>query len=414
MSFAENTKKADSSRPKISPSANRKSSAPFSSTAVQNGRLARDQNRPVSRDNSDEFVSSPVIPADESPEDAALRRQMLQYNLNEVGAIVAEMDLEEADSSEDYSEDPDDDYGSTTDEEEDQFGRTTKRVVDDGYRQQMLELERKLDAKMLINIGPDPVIPTAATDHEERKVDKATNEKPISSTKAEDDQNKGRKGVRFADELDVAAAPRPKPAIDEQVVTLDNVSRPVSDVIIERSELPHTSTIVANTPRKVSKFRNAQTAGLAKGVQNHNDERPISNGIANGPLAQSRTGLPFTPASQSRQKAAPLPLASATEARSRVVPEGPLGKTHAEVLIERPTVQTYQEVIEPDEFDPALMQQELAVEYYRMRNRMIQRNGGFVQDEEPAQTPLSEDGEGEGGGRKISKFKAARLGRLTE
>lgn len=415
VSFAEDTKKADSTGPNTSLFAGRKSSAPYTSSALRNKQLVGQHSGPVSHEPADEALSSPIIPVNESPEDAALRRQMLQYNLDEVGAIVAEMDLEENDSSEDDSEDPDNDYGSTTDEEEDQFGRTTNRLVDDDYRQQMLELERKLNAKMLVNVGPNPDIPHAASpSHKEGEEDNTADKIPTRVTKSDDEQGKGKKGVRFSQGLDISEAPQPAPPSDGPFVELDGISRPVSDAIVERAEVSRASNTFANTHKKVSKFKTARTAGAPQGFQNHKGPRSIPNGIANGPLANGGSALPLTPASKSRQNAAPISATYEAEARSRKVPEGPPGETHAEVLIERPALQTV-EVVEPDEFDPALMQQELAVEYHRMRNRMIQRNGGFVQEEEESeQTPLCEDPDGEGRGRKISKFKAARLGRLSQ
>ena len=414
VTFAKDTKETDSKGPRIGSFASREPSAPCSSDPLRNGQMNRGRNRPASPETVDKAMASPVTPIKESPEDAVMRRQMLYYNLNEVGAIVAEMDLEETDSSESYSEDSDDDYGSTTDEEEDQFGRTTKRVVDDDYRQQMMELERKLNAKMLVNVGPNPDIPKAVnTDHKEDKTDEHTDGRPIT-TKRENEDGEGKKGVRFADELDVQKLPQLAPTSDEQAIVLENVSRPVSDTIIERAGLPTGSNATASTPKKVSKFKTSRSPGVANGVQGRKDPRNVSHDVINGPLTGSGLPLPPTPAS-SKQKDAPIPIPYATEVRSRKVPEGPPGMTHAEVLVERPTLQTEEEVAESDEFDPALMQQELAVEYHRMRNRMIQRNGGFMRDEkESEQISLSEDGDGEGGGRKISKFKAARLGRLSQ
>ena len=65
---------------------------------------------------------------------------------------------------------------------------------------------------------------------------------------------------------------------------------------------------------------------------------------------------------------------------------------------------------EPDEFDPALLSQEVATEYHKMRNRMIQRQGGFLKNDEDESgiVPLDEE---EGGPKKVSRFKAARLAR---
>ncbi|PHH86137.1 hypothetical protein CDD83_10674 [Cordyceps sp. RAO-2017] len=91
---------------------------------------------------------APVIPEDEEPEDAALRRQMLQYSMGEVGAVVAELELEEntTDDGEvfDYDDDFDDLDGDADEDDEDRHGRSTGRTVTDRYRQRMLELEKKL------------------------------------------------------------------------------------------------------------------------------------------------------------------------------------------------------------------------------------------------------------------------------
>ena len=83
-------------------------------------------------------------------------------------------------------------------------------------------------------------------------------------------------------------------------------------------------------------------------------------------------------------------------------------KTHADVLVERSPNEANGEIQEPDEFDPALMHQGIAVEYHRMRNRMIQRNGGFTNPENDE----AEESLLDGGPRRVSRFKAARLGRV--
>src|SRR5690242_2516769 len=49
----------------------------------------------IELDEDENMVASyPIIPQGESPEDAELRRQMLQYGLSEVGQVVAELDLD--------------------------------------------------------------------------------------------------------------------------------------------------------------------------------------------------------------------------------------------------------------------------------------------------------------------------------
>jgi unconventional prefoldin RPB5 interactor 1 len=63
---------------------------------------------------------------------------------------------------------------------------------------------------------------------------------------------------------------------------------------------------------------------------------------------------------------------------------------------------------EPDELDPHLLHQEVATEYHKMRNTMIQKQGGFMREEESEIVPFTEE---EGGPKKMSRFKAARLAR---
>jgi unconventional prefoldin RPB5 interactor 1 len=81
--------------------------------------------------------------------------------------------------------------------------------------------------------------------------------------------------------------------------------------------------------------------------------------------------------------------------------------TLAPTIVER-DVPLDTSVPEPDELDPQLLHQEVATEYHRMRNRMIQRQGGFMKEDESEVVPFSEE---EGGPKKMSRFKAARLAR---
>ena len=58
----------------------------------------------------------PVTDVDESPEDAELRREMLQYGMDEVGAVVAELELDETGSDASF----DDSYAYDYDDEEEE------------------------------------------------------------------------------------------------------------------------------------------------------------------------------------------------------------------------------------------------------------------------------------------------------
>ena len=259
----------------------------------------------------------PIIPPNESPEDAALRRQMIQYNMAEVNNIVAEMNLEDEASDGSYSgadsEDIPDD--SSLDEDEDKFGRTKRRVLSDEYLAEMRALEQKLNAKAIQNVGPDvPLDASAMMSNHEKGEQPPT--QPTSSSFEETSKPPSSKSVRFAKDLDIQPSP---PA---------------------------------------SAWASASSSASAS----------------------STPPQPPTPP-----------------------------KSIHTTIIERPYNSTPTAPAEPDDLDPALLQQQVKTEYHKMRNRMIQREGGFTDpDEESAEVPLTE---AEGGPKKMSRFKAARLGR---
>ena len=97
------------------------------------------------------------------------------------------------------------------------------------------------------------------------------------------------------------------------------------------------------------------------------------------------------------------PNLSIAEAEVSSIPEG---KPLSDTIVERETPNS--PPLEPDELDPALLQKEVATEYYRMRNRMIQKHGGFLKDpdEENRIIPHTEE---DGGPKRMSRFKAARI-----
>jgi unconventional prefoldin RPB5 interactor 1 len=299
---------------------------------------------------------SPVIPENESVEDAALRKEMLQYGMSEVGAVVAELDMEEGSDLTDgdaYS-----DYdASSTDEDEDEFGRSTRQVVDDEMRQRMIELEEKLGLRMMQNVGPNP--PINLGQH-------VTSESPdtVEAIKVSETV-KAKKGVRFAEKLDIAET-LPATTTFESKTKVPSKS-PLRD-IVERS--PSTKEAEAAPPAtpKLSRFKSSRGA---KSPAQYTDE--ISQPQTNFILAET-TNKPLAETIVERETSASIPL-------------------------------------EPDELDPALLHQEVVTEYHRMRNRMIQKQGGFMKDPDLDEQGIIQLTEEEGGPKKMSRFKAARLAR---
>ncbi|KAI2469531.1 Prefoldin subunit-domain-containing protein [Annulohypoxylon bovei var. microspora] len=322
------------------------------------------------------IISNPILPADEAPEDAALREDMIRYNKEtmkyEMAPIVAELQLEEgssADDTDDYS-DSDEEDG---DDDEDELGRSKLRI-DDDWKLYMLELKKKLtgyefnknkasddDDDMIEGVGRIAVKregQDAPGIESEPKVDPNTE----NSVSARD-----KKSVKFAESLDIAEAPAPIPTIKHPN---HSEADPVSDIVMERNG--GTRQLRVPSSKKTSRFRKARST-----------EPPIMK----APVALD--GTPITP--------------DRPDINMKPIPSGPEGQTMARSVLEH---EPSSEVKEPYEFDANLLHNQATEEYYKMRNRLVHRNGGFMKEDESPIQPLDEE---EGGPRRASRFKAARL-----
>ena len=362
---------------------------------------------------------SPTAPVDESLEDATLRREMLQYGMSEVGAIVAEIELDDSGSHTSFSEDEEENEQgiSSTDSEEDESGRTTRRVIDEDYRRHMQELEKKLNAQAMENIGPG--LPSSYADNGNgREVAKTVEEqaeiKPLLSRKRDG---------HLTRDLSVSALSETYIASPSDSGSIASDVRPITESIVERGN-PDPKHFDSSSTKKIpSRFKNGRSSLGLTDVNNAPGSVKSSTGLSNGPLQASRIQaswpqLSLQPAASSKPKPFSDRITPKDEDRGRRVPEGPLGRTHVKTLVERLPVTSHEDTTEPDELDPALLHQEVAMEYRRMRNRMIQRNGGFLQTEEEAEEEEQRqipgtDNEGTGG-KKPSRFRAARLGKLRK
>ena len=328
---------------------------------------------------------------DESPEDAQLRREMLEYSMNEVGAVVAEMNLAQGNESDMSDIEDGGEFGEETDgddcsDEEDGFGRATGKLIDEGYRNSMLELERKLNAKALINSGP-------------RADENGTKAEPVSKQddRPAEKSKKTAKGVRFADTLDIQEAPRS----ESKAADNSKPERPIASSVVERGPTQQTSHIQPDTSQKRPK-PNEVDGQPASNKAIPAPQKNSTSKVANGPLAgvSSPTSLAL-PAQFSGTPLGAAQKPQQTE-QPKEKPEHLAQTTHGDAL-ERQTQRAGQEVVEPDQLDPLLIRQEVATDYNRMRNRMIQRNGGFTSSMDEDEIPVNEQG------RKMSRFKAARI-----
>jgi unconventional prefoldin RPB5 interactor 1 len=318
-------------------------------------------------EDDNELASYPVIPQGESPEDAELRRQMLQYGLSEVGQIVAELDLDNPTAE--YSDDEGDE---TEDEEyEDEYGRSLKPVVTEEYRKQMLELENKLNARMMENVGPQhdgESLAEHADDVRTLRIRKDEDfDHSLDATKAKPTETEAKKkGVRFADALDVSAAPQPVPQPTVPAGPRTQAAPTMTDIIVERPMTGSSATGAPSKPAKVSRFKSG------------------------------RSGASQPPHFLPNPAAIPEPQA---------VPSGPSGRTLAKTITEHDA--STSEPSAPDEFDAAVINREIQAEYNKARNRYIQQNDGFKPTQEDIESPIVEDKDGKT--KKVSRFMAARL-----
>lgn len=326
----------------------------------------------IELDQDDNLVASyPVIPQGESPEDAELRRQMLQYGLSEVGQVVAELDLDNPTAEySDFDDDYDDEDEEDEDEDEDEYGRSTRPAVTDDYRKQMLELEKKLGARMLENVGPrsedDDTVEQAESVRllKVQKDDKFDD--TISATKPKTGAStSGKKGVRFADDLDISEVSQPVRA--PEATTVPAKPAPTMSDVIERPTQPfQPPTAPSSKPAKVSRFKSTR---------------------ATNPPPQT---LPNPPA--------PSP---------QPIPTGPTNRTLAPTVIEHIAPSSPSSPPPPDEFDPAVLNREIQQEYHKARNKFIQQQGGFKPTAEDEASPIVEERGGQT--RRVSRFMAAKL-----
>lgn len=364
------------------------SSVPSQSTAKRQVRSSKQQTLTSKTPAAEEL--KPIIPNNETPEDAALRRDMIRYNMNEVGAVVAEMNLddEESDPSSTGESTEEGDCRNSSDDDEDEWGMSHSHVLNNDYMKDMQALEQKLNAKSIQNVGPHAAIETLLQAENELVVGEDGN--PVQKRPEATNTTQGKKAVRFAKALDIQES-RASPANvngKRDQPKEKNASAPINGDIIERSSAANGSNSIAApaSKRKVSQFKSSKLAAA------YNNPSPLQIKASNEGQVKTPSLPAFTP-----------------PATPKMTPTGSLGRSHAPSLVERPYTDDMDvaNVAEPDEFDEPLVQQELKMDYHRTRNRMIQRQGGFLgrgEEEDGIEGPLVDEN-----GRKISKFKAARL-----
>ena len=340
--------------------------------------------------------SGVVIPEGESPEDAKLRREMLEYHLNEVGNVVAQMNLELDIDPDDYEEDEDDSSSfhttseylddedtpyttgmSEDDDSEDEYGRSKRSQITPEYRKQMEELQEKL----IGNLGPAPrVDEVASTDQDVNPIDvrklvirDKRSSTSSASSESSDKKHGSKKRVSFAQALDVAEAE--SPPLKAQKVEGGENAVPVAETITERSTaMPH------SLPRRLSNEGASQFKKLR--------------------------AAPITGTDSPADVGSDLDMEDAATIIDD--PEPPTDAIIRNTLKERKPTRIGAAAPSLDDPDHAAQRRELAAEYYRRRNDIIKQQGGFKStDEDEELGELMEERDGKI--KKVSRFKAARL-----
>jgi unconventional prefoldin RPB5 interactor 1 len=364
-----------------------------------------DLSRPVSLVTDEDRQQSPVTDVDESTEDAKLRREMFQYGINEVGAIVAELEMDEDASDVSFEEDYE--YETDEDEDEDEFGRSYT-VLSEDYHQQMRALEAKLNARGMWNMGKDSQSLPADV-RKELDAPAAEHSRPENGIlDGPVKEKKPKKRVAFADDLDIA--PAPDPPVAEKILPPQADVTVLSDSIVERTDRSHdTRPAATDAPKKASRFKSARGAGnesdltdnTPPGMPIHFAESRATRKQTNA--APASVPPPLFPATPKEPKPFSTPITDIPNIPS--VPQPPEGKTLADNLVERDIAPGIAAPPEADELNEEIHRREIATEFYKARNRLVQQNGRFVNDDEQEMVPI----EDEDPPKRISKFKAARM-----
>ena len=361
-------------------------------------------------------TSSPrMLPTnpDDTPVEAEHRQEMLEYSrgMDEVGAIVAELELEEAASDVSYDED-DLEFGSDAEvkvdqdfeeDSEDETGKSKHSLsLSRGYEKRMAELKEKLGLR---NIGPEPEVndissggttkqprPPAAEaarnaaisrDEKSRSNLKSIAKKPGKDGEPSKKQAR-KKSVAFSSELDIAREQSASNYSGSAPMATDEAIkprlRPIHDSIVERTDENTESSILG------------PTSTLPKAVKESR-------------FKATRQAQPQTP-----MFARPMKFPSEdneADTDDDFAPKPPANAISRD-LVERPAPKT-SKAPDPDDFSDEAHHREIAKEYQQHRMKRIHaQDGGFVGNSEDGEiTPL----EDEETGRRVSRFKAARVNR---
>jgi unconventional prefoldin RPB5 interactor 1 len=277
----------------------------------------------------------------------------------------------------------------------------------------MRELEAKLNARGLLNMGKDISALPAEMQQELETLAVAEIKKAEDPTDATLQPKKPKKKVAFATELDIAPTESPVSGEKEAPPPREADVPVLSDSVVERTEPAEKITSTTESPKKSSRFKNARKAAAGTATGDSTVPVPPSTSrphrtephstIRQPGAAPSPSSLPLFPAKPTEPKPFSQPISDVTEKPS--TPRPPENKILADTLLERAISEGSATAPQADELDEQLHRKEIATEFYKMRNRQIQQNGGFLKDDEPAVELVGADD----APKRVSKFRAARM-----
>ncbi|KAG0125061.1 Prefoldin subunit-domain-containing protein [Tuber indicum] len=347
--------------------------------------------------NEEDFVKE--VPTD-SPEEAEMRKQMLNYNLQEIGAVVAEINLEDEGIYYGHESDSNEETDELDSEDEDRYGRTATRVITLEYQKEMEDLARKIKERGVAARAAEAKL---REEESQQRKDEAKTRKPKPK----------KKGVRFAAEPEISPAPPPMPDFPAPPSAHNTEDAlPLLVDLLVMDAMRRSGTVPGNTAPVKEKGPSIFKSEKVK-VQNKKIEEirervvptsVISLDVMERYADDGSTSLE-SPTSKSRKVSrfkAAMAIPQGDDVDNDVSP--PKTSTNGSVIEREVSEST--PVQPPDELNPLTHRSEVAVEYHRLRNKMIQQQGGFVESrEEMAKVLLDDNGETQ----KVSRFKAARM-----
>ena len=385
------------------------SSPPTIDPIVESGRFAGT----AKPRNTTGVVTADTQHPDDSPEEAALRREMLAYGFGEMGAIVAELDMEEGESSASFDNDDDDDEGSAfneggSDEEEelqDEHEMEPQPRMSSSYIKKMKHLTQKYS---MLNAGPDAdalpesvqsSLEIASDDVRLQRSPPSKNEEilqkaqgvktsPLQHKPSSRATKPEKKKVTFSQTLDVdtEASKTEDRATSSGPQVLSLPDTPVKDTVAPRgTHVPVTPTVTtsgaSNNSRKTSKFKQIRESTPQTPLFSHFTHAPelpsSSSPTTNYPnltTNNSTSKSPGPPQIQTPNIIERQPHYKGPPSRQRTCRSRPRSSSSSSSS----TLSSN----DPDVLvDDNLHRREIVAEYHRHCVRDLQRQGEFVREE---------------------------------